>query len=96
MTAKPLTYAQLLTSMSGSTGLSKADINQALREIGVLIGVELRVGRVVRLPGLGVFVRRLRKGRRIRHPETRELMQLPAMTTVGFRPSKHLNKRVQR
>ncbi len=53
------------------------------------IGVKaLREKQRVVIPGFGVFTRRTRIARVIRNPITAEPMIIPAMQTLGFRPSK--------
>jgi len=41
-------------------------------------------------PGFGTWSLRSRKARRIRNPQTNEMMKLKASKTIGFRPAKEL------
>jgi len=49
-------------------------------------------GERVVIPGFGVFYKRTRKSRRIRNPQTLELMQLPRTVSIGFRTSKAISR----
>lgn len=49
-------------------------------------------GERVSIPGFGVFYKRTRKSRRIANPQTKELMQLPATVSIGFRTSKQVSR----
>ena len=55
----------------------------------------LKSGRV-HLYGFGVFTLTTRKARRIRNPQTKELMWLPETVDVRFRASKRLKTRLKR
>ncbi|HEY0883049.1 MAG TPA: HU family DNA-binding protein, partial [Archangium sp.] len=41
-------------------------------------------------PGFGTWSIRTRKARKIRNPQTNEIMKLKATKTIGFRPAKEL------
>jgi DNA-binding protein HU-beta len=41
-------------------------------------------------PGFGTWSMRSRKARKIRNPQTNEIMKLKASKTIGFRPAKEL------
>jgi DNA-binding protein HU-beta len=41
-------------------------------------------------PGFGTWSVRSRKARKIRNPQTNEMMKLKASKTIGFRPAKEL------
>ena len=57
------------------------------------IGQGLEVDRVVQLAGFGTLSARPRAERRVRNPVTHEWMDLPAATTVRFRPGHRLRER---
>ena len=49
----------------------------------------------VAIAGFGTFRRKHRKARRAINPATREPMEIPASTTVGFTPSQALRDALQ-
>lgn len=61
-------------------------IERALREIA---GAIQRDGRVT-LPSFGTFTVRQSAGRVGRNPQTGEVIEIPAATTVGFKPAAEL------
>lgn len=66
--------------------------HRMLRSAFNVIAEEVLHGRRVAIPGFGVFTKRTRKARRIRNPQTRELMELGESTTIGFRCSKTIKR----
>ena len=49
----------------------------------------------VSISGFGTFSRKSRAARRGRNPRTGEIMQIPASTTVGFKPAENLKNTFQ-
>lgn len=48
--------------------------------------------RKVRVPGLGHFEVKARRGRKVRNPHTNEMMRIPAQWSLKFRATKHLRR----
>lgn len=58
-----------------------------------LRGAVLERGEVVRLPGFGTFYAKKCKARRVRNPQTKELMLLAPSVAVGFKAGKGAKRR---
>jgi DNA-binding protein HU-beta len=84
----------VLEAKSGSFS-SKAESTRALDSVGeALVGL-IAEGQEVRWPGIGTFHIRERKPRRVRNPQTGEMVQVPARKAVTFSPAKHLKEKVE-
>lgn len=92
-----MTWAQLCSRLSvpGSRHHTRADVARLLRDFSATVKETVREGGKVHVPGLGVFSRGTRKGRRIRHPATKELMQLDEVVTVKFHAAKAAKERLK-
>lgn len=92
-----MTWAQLCKRLSvpGSKHHTPADVARLLRLFTRVVTETVRAGGKVHVPGLGVFSRGARKGRRIRHPATKQLMQLDEVVTVQFRAAKAAKERLK-
>jgi nucleoid DNA-binding protein len=96
-TRKPLEersdYERLLLEVAIAEGitqkLARAIVEQFVARLPEVVWAR---GRFV-VPNLGSFRVRLRKGRRIRNPKTRELMKLPKSRAVAVRVSNHWRSR---
>ena len=69
-------------------GLSEKRARIVLGQLADRIIDEVRVGKPVRWPGLGVFHLSGSKPRRVMNPATREHMMLPGTKRIRFRTSK--------
>jgi len=83
-----MTKSQILESLSGSTGMSKKDINNALTELANLAYKEVKKNGEFVVPGFGKMVKVKRSARMGRNPATGETIQIPAKTVVKFRLAK--------
>lgn len=91
-----MTHAQLVEEISWwMHGAPKGRVRRTLALFVDAILDEVREGRSVTVPGLGTFSRATRKARRIRNPQTKELMQLSETTTVKFTAAKAAKERVK-
>lgn len=63
-----------------------------LRSTFVVIAEKVLHGERVVIPGFGVFTKRTRKARKVRNPQTHEMMELGSSTTIGFRCSKSIKR----
>lgn len=91
-----MTYAQLVKSLTDTTGLKRYQVDAVLWVLRNDLPRLVRDGGPLRMPGLGTFLVRHRKGRRIRHPSSKEFLELSARTTLGFRPDTEANRKVGR
>lgn len=70
----------------------RANVDRVVRQLFADIAEEALHGRRVLIPGFGIFVKKTRRARRVRNPQTRELMILPPAVSVGFRCSKAIKR----
>ena len=82
-------FPQLVDYTHRSTGLTRQKVRHVLDVFFMHAAVELVHGSGrVNVPKVGTWRLKTRKARRIMNPVTRELMQLQATRSVGFRGSK--------
>ena len=86
MAGKPLTKAQVITTLAESTGLSKKEIVTVLEAQSSLAYTEAKNGYTI--PGIGKLVVVARKARKGRNPATGETIQIPAKRVLKFRVAK--------
>ena len=86
MPAKPLTQSQIITKLSESEGLTKAQVKTFFNSLSALAYKEAKNG--FTLPGLGKMVLVKRKARKGRNPATGETIKIPAKKVVKFRVAK--------
>ncbi len=85
---KPLTKAQLVTTLSENLDISKKDVNNFLDTINAIAYKETKKNGSFTLPGLGKLVLVKRKARMGRNPATGETIKIKAKTVVKFRVAK--------
>ncbi len=83
---KPMTKAQIVTTLAEKTDLSKKDVGNVLAELTNLAYKEAKSGFTV--PGLGKLVVVNRKARMGRNPATGESIKIPAKRVLKFRIAK--------
>jgi DNA-binding protein HU-beta len=84
----------LIESVAGSAGLSKADAGRAVDAfIGSITGA-LKGGSQVSLVGFGTFTVKRRAARMGRNPRTGEAIQIKASNVPGFKAGKALKDAV--
>ena len=87
-----MTKAELVAAVAQQTGMTKKAaaevLDVAFSNIGRAVKKEVRFS----YPGFGTWSMRSRKARRIRNPQTNEMMKLKASKTIGFRPAKELKE----
>ncbi len=102
MARKGLTKSDLVKALAKETGLT---LKQAKAAIDALFATEpgkgiiakaLDAGKVVRIPGFGVFYTRKRGPRTGRNPATGATIRIPAAHYAAFRPGKGLRERVRK
>jgi DNA-binding protein HU-beta len=88
MAGKPLTKAQVVTTLSEKLNISKKDVNNFLDTLNDLAYKETKKNGAFTLPGLGKLVLVKRKARMGRNPATGEAIKIKAKTVVKFRVAK--------
>ncbi len=86
MPGKPLTKAQIITTLSDTTGLSKKEIVGIIEAQTALAYKEAKAGYTI--PGIGKLVVVDRKARMGRNPATGETISIPAKKVLKFRVAK--------
>ena len=84
----------LIESVAGDTGLSKADASRAVDAIIEAVTGELKGGGQVSLVGFGTFSVKRRAARAGRNPRTGETIQIKASNVPGFKAGKALKDAV--
>ena len=85
-----MTKAELVQTIATQTKLTKKDAARLLDLVFANIGKAVKKDARFSYPGFGTWSIRSRKARKIRNPQTNEMMKLKASKTVGFRPAKEL------
>lgn len=85
-----MTRKQLISRLSGSTGLSRDHAAAVLEAVLDEIAQTLAAGEAVRLSGFGAFTVADRPEVRARHPQTGEPLTRPAYRAVWFRAGEGL------
>ncbi|MFP2912989.1 HU family DNA-binding protein [Pyxidicoccus sp. 3LFB2] len=85
-----MTKAELVEVVAAQTRLTKKSAAQILDIVFTNIGKAVKKDARFSYPGFGTWSVRSRKARKIRNPQTNEMMKLKASKTVGFRPAKEL------
>jgi DNA-binding protein HU-beta len=88
----PMTKAELVESVASQSKLTKKAAADILDVVFNTIGKAVKKEARFSYPGFGTWSVRTRKARKIRNPQTNEMMKLKASKTVGFRPAKELKK----
>ncbi|RWR26813.1 HU family DNA-binding protein [Sinirhodobacter populi] len=86
---KRLTKAELVERLAESSNLTKTKAELVLTALAIIVGDAVLVdGMRVTLPDLGTFALKHRAARTGRNPATGEAIQIPASTTISFKPAK--------
>ena len=85
-----MTKTELIAAVAEKTGLAKKDTEVVVNAALDAITAELAAGNRVQLAGFGTFETRARAARTGTNPKTKETIEIPASTTVGFKPNKAL------
>lgn len=88
--------AELITSMSEKSKLTKKDAEAALKSFIESVEETLEKGEKVQLVGFGTFETRERAARVGRNPRTKEEIQIPASTVPVFKAGKEFKDRVNK
>ncbi len=91
---KPLNKQELVSAVAIEADLPAAKAGKVVDAVFASIENALRNKQEVRLVGFGTFVTAHRKAAKGRNPRTGEQMDLPASTSVRFKPGKTLRDAV--
>lgn len=89
-----MTKAELVSSISEQTGLSKAKSNEVINAITSAISNALSSGDKVTLVGFGTFTTTERAARQGRNPKTGEVIDIPAKRVAKFKSGSGLNETI--
>ena len=85
-----MTNAELVEAVAEQTRLTKKAAAELIDVVFDNIGSAVKKDNRFSYPGFGTWSIRTRKARKIRNPQTNEIMKLKATRTIGFRPAKEL------
>ncbi|AYE34475.1 HU family DNA-binding protein [Clostridium sartagoforme] len=88
--------AELITSMSEKSKLTKKDAELALKAFIESVEEALEKGEKVQLVGFGTFETRERAAREGRNPRTKETINIPASTVPVFKAGKEFKEKVNK
>ncbi|GBR07804.1 HU family DNA-binding protein [Acetobacter oeni] len=91
---KPLNKQELVTIIADEVDLPKAKAGEVVDAVFAAIEKALKQKQEVRLVGFGSFVTAHRKATKGRNPRTGEEIDIPASTSVRFKPGKTLKDAV--
>lgn len=89
-----MTKAQLVERIAAQSRMTKKSAAQILDEVFESIGNAVKTDARFSYPGFGTWRLRELKARKVRHPQTNELMKLEPSRTIGFRAAKELKGRL--
>jgi DNA-binding protein HU-beta len=87
-----MTKAELVEAVAAQSRLTKKAAAQMMEIVFAHIGRAVKQDERFSYPGFGTWSIRTRKARKIRNPQTNEMMKLKATRTIGFRPAKELKQ----
>ncbi|MFZ5470235.1 MAG: HU family DNA-binding protein [Myxococcota bacterium] len=87
-----MTKAELVEFVAAQSKLTKKSAAQVMEAVFNTIGKAVKKEARFSYPGFGTWSLRSRKARKVRNPQTNELMKLKASKTIGFRPAKELKQ----
>lgn len=87
-----MTKQELVEQVAQQSRLTKKAAAELMDIIFNNIGKAVKRDERFSYPGFGTWSLRSRKARRIRNPQTNEMMKLKASKTIGFRPAKELKE----
>jgi len=91
---KALNKQELVAAVADKADLPKAKAGEVVEAVFSAIETALRNKQEVRLVGFGTFVTATRKAAKGRNPRTGEEIEIPASTSVRFKPGKGLKDAV--
>ncbi len=85
-----MTKQELVEVVAKQTQMTKKAAADVISVVFDNIGAAVKADERFSYPGFGTWSIRTRKARKIRNPQTNEIMKLKASKTIGFRPAKEL------
>ncbi|MDR1244201.1 MAG: HU family DNA-binding protein [Endomicrobium sp.] len=82
----------IIKKVADVSGLTKGDVNKAIKALVKVIQTSLQSEEVISLSGLGSFRAKSRKKRLGRNPKTGEIIPIPPGKKVSFKPTTTLRK----
>lgn len=89
-----MTKAELVEAVALNSRLTKKAASEILEVVFGTIGETVKHEGRFSYPGFGTWSLRSRKARKVRNPQTNEIMKLKATRTIGFRPAKELKEKL--
>lgn len=86
---------ELIDLLASELDLTKANAARTIDAVLRAISEGIRRDGAVTIAGFGSFTRRQRPARTGRNPATREIIEIKASTTVGFRAARLLKESVE-
>jgi DNA-binding protein HU-beta len=87
-----MTKAELVEAVARQSRLTKKATEEMMEIVFGTISQAVKDQERFSYPGFGTWSIRTRKARKIRNPQTNEMMKLDATKTIGFRPAKELKQ----
>jgi DNA-binding protein HU-beta len=87
-----MTKKDLVAAIAKDTGLTVKDAGKALNSFVSSVGVAMKKGQRLQLPGLGTFKVVKRSAREVRNPRTGAKLKVPAKKVVRFKAAPALDK----
>ena len=91
-----MTKADIVTSISESTGMTKVDTAEVLNELLDSISSALGRGEKIELRGFGIFKGKQRKARVARNPKTGTKVNGPSKRVIKFKASSILLRKLNK
>lgn len=91
---KAMNKLELIAAVAEETALPRGKATEAVDAVFTAIEKALRNKQEVRLVGFGTFVTAERKAGKGRNPRTGEEIDIPAATSIRFKPGKSLKDAV--
>jgi predicted histone-like DNA-binding protein len=79
--------SDVIKQIADVSGLTKGDVNKAIKGLVKVIQISLKNGKIISLSGLGSFRAKSRKERLGRNPRTGEVIPIPPGRKVYFKPT---------
>lgn len=89
-----MTKTELIAIVAEKNEITKKDAERIVSSTLDAITADLVAGNRVSLAGFGIFETKTRAARTGHNPKTKEVIEIPASTSVGFKPSKTLKDAV--
>lgn len=90
-----MTRDDLVNAVAPEVGLTKAKVNQVFGSFLTNIMIGVRKDGRVSLKNFGTFRTKINQARKARNPTTNEVVDVPKMNRVRFKPGKYLRESIQ-